>query len=134
MPFLKYTKEGTVVQRELRSPDTTIGRASECSISIKNDAEISRYHCSVQRKDKDTFVVLDTSSKNGTYLNGERLLDEEVELKDEDRIRVGHTVLTFLKEKDSSTIKALEDVAQEMEQGKGYQTILREIVKKDGRR
>lgn len=50
-----------------------IGRGDDCHMRPKSEA-ISRNHCAILINDLDDEVVLrDLNSRNGTYLNGERL-------------------------------------------------------------
>ena len=53
-------------------PKFFIGRAEDCHLRPQSDA-VSRHHCAVLVE--DGFVsVRDFGSKNGTFVNGERLL------------------------------------------------------------
>ncbi|MGI6415879.1 MAG: FHA domain-containing protein [Thermoguttaceae bacterium] len=63
-----------------------IGRADDCHLRPRSDV-ISRYHCTILVK--DSFVIVrDSSSKNGTFVNGRQVMGEQV-LKHGDRLRVG---------------------------------------------
>ena len=133
MPFITYKSLGQTITVPLTGTDTSIGRGHDAVIRIQNDTEISRIHCSVQKRD-DEFVLLDAASRNGTFLNGDRLTTEEAPLADHDSIRAGHTTFTFLLAKPRPPEEeALEDLAREMEEGKGFTTILKEIVDQSGR-
>lgn len=50
--------------------DLTIGRGEDCDISLK-DPYVSLYHC-VLRVERETVVLSDQGSTNGTYVNGRR--------------------------------------------------------------
>jgi hypothetical protein len=66
--------------------DTTIlGRDEECDISVP-DRQISRQHIRIHREGKRYFVS-DLESRNGTWVNGERL-EGTRELFDNDEIQV----------------------------------------------
>src|SRR5690606_34827618 len=58
----------------------------ECNLRAGSDA-ISRHHCLILRT-ADGYTVRDLGSRNGTYVNGERIT-EETELKQNDTLRVG---------------------------------------------
>src|SRR5437868_4282202 len=80
---------------------TRIGRADPVSVwlpdvDLSNDTGVSRRHLEIRRVGGG-FEIVDLHSKNGTFLNGERLLPEEAhELQPGDRVRLGNeTVLTF---------------------------------------
>ncbi|MFO7822250.1 MAG: FHA domain-containing protein [Lentisphaeria bacterium] len=128
MPFLSYRKDNKFIEHKLDSDDTTVGRAHECTISIQNDTEISRFHCSVHRHVDGTYWVIDTASKNGTFLNGKRILNEEVQLKPGDIVRVGGTNLKFTKVSAYDTGAAFQEAEEDLEQGKGLNQALQEIV------
>jgi len=70
-----------------------IGRDDRLVTLVINDAFISRTHAAIIQED-DEFYVQDLNSKNGTFLNGERLPAGQRSaepLKHGDRIRF-HTV------------------------------------------
>ncbi|MHC4249646.1 MAG: FHA domain-containing protein [Planctomycetota bacterium] len=75
-----------------RDAPTTIGRAEENTIVLA-DSTVSRTHAVVEWKDGG-FVVRDAGSRNGILLNGERV--EEAALRNDDQIRIGERVFTFL--------------------------------------
>lgn len=66
--------------------ETRIGRASDCEVIIDN-AECSRHHAKI-RKAGDGYYVSDLGSRNGTMLNGARIVGEQ-EMTFGDRLRVG---------------------------------------------
>ncbi len=70
---------------------TVIGRASECDIRIE-DSGVSRKHAEIRYSDGRVGVV-DLGSTNGLTVNGKPA--ERVELKDGDRIDIGHSTLIF---------------------------------------
>lgn len=60
------------------------------------DGRMSRAHAIVERSDRAGWQVRDCGSRNGTYLNGERVsLDRPVALSDGDVIRTGKTLSMF---------------------------------------
>jgi pSer/pThr/pTyr-binding forkhead associated (FHA) protein len=79
---------GKNVGQELAVPGPKffIGRAEDCQLRPRSDL-ISRHHCVLLIE--DSFVaVRDFGSKNGTLINGERIVGER-ELKQGDRLTVG---------------------------------------------
>jgi len=64
----------------------TIGRGAESDFRI-NDEGVSRIHLRITRSATGQIRVLDTDSRNGTYLNGE--LVHDAELHDGDKIYIG---------------------------------------------
>jgi sigma-B regulation protein RsbU (phosphoserine phosphatase) len=76
----------------LQGPTVSIGRASDCSIPIK-DRYLSRKHAEIVASGR-TWILKDLGSANGTYLNGNRV-ERDVPLKPGDRIRLGDTEILF---------------------------------------
>jgi pSer/pThr/pTyr-binding forkhead associated (FHA) protein len=102
----------------------TIGRSQEADISVADD-RVSRLHCGI-RYIEGEYTVKDLGSRNGTYLNGKQV--DVGKLRPGDRIRVGSTILKIEKELAKGQQTVLREVEEEMSHGKGYSTILREIV------
>ncbi len=69
---------------DLEEGDTTIGRHPECTIVVDAGA-VSRYHAKVVGTG-NRFLVEDSGSRNGTFLNGQLLTGPE-QLREGDRIR-----------------------------------------------
>lgn len=72
---------------------TTIGRSNNNKIIIK-DPYISKNHLKIV-EDEGMFFLEDLNSANGTYLNGERILDV-VRLKNGDRIKIGQVEFLYV--------------------------------------
>jgi hypothetical protein len=89
VPFLT---DPTGREHPLTGDIITIGRAVESNIVITSK-RVSREHARVQREGW-RVILEDLGSTNGTFLNDERILDP-VELRDEDRIKIGDVVFTF---------------------------------------
>jgi serine phosphatase RsbU (regulator of sigma subunit)/pSer/pThr/pTyr-binding forkhead associated (FHA) protein len=79
-------------RQPLQGPAVSIGRASDCSIPIK-DRYLSRKHAEIIALD-GAWVLKDLGSANGTYLNGSRVEHDQL-LKTGDRIRLGDTEIVF---------------------------------------
>lgn len=84
----------------------SIGRASECTIPIK-DRYLSRKHAEIVPAE-GLWVLKDCGSANGTYLNGSRIEKDHV-LKSGDRIRLGDTELLFRTEYVTDRTLSLAD-------------------------
>jgi pSer/pThr/pTyr-binding forkhead associated (FHA) protein len=122
---LQYTKkDGTQMEFELSERPITIGRSPEADVVIL-DEKASRIHCGIRLWDGE-FYVKDLKSRNGTYVNDQRV--DVAKLKSGDRIRVGNILFSFDQDPNKSAGVALQEVEEEMAQGKGYSTILQEIV------
>lgn len=69
----------------------SIGRADSCTIVLK-DAKTSRQHAQIQQHGEE-FIIVDLSSSNGTFVNGQRI-DEHV-LQNNDEVQIGDYILQF---------------------------------------
>jgi len=75
--------------------NVVIGRNRECDIPIQ-DLSISKRHLSIRLEGLKVFAE-DQDSTNGTTVNDKSIKGEdEVELKDNSRIKIGNIVLKFL--------------------------------------
>jgi len=74
------------------SAAVTIGRSDENSVRL-DDRFISSRHALICLRDGRRLLV-DRGSTNGTFVNGERV-DDEIELRDGDRIALGNTVFEY---------------------------------------
>lgn len=72
-------------------PSTTLGRNRDCDI-VLDDVTVSRHHATL-RRDDDGFVISDTGSLNGIYVNHQPT--ERGELADGDEVWIGKFRLTF---------------------------------------
>jgi serine phosphatase RsbU (regulator of sigma subunit)/pSer/pThr/pTyr-binding forkhead associated (FHA) protein len=79
-------------RHQLQGGSVSIGRASDCSIPIK-DRYLSRKHAEIVQA-QGKWVLKDCGSANGTYLNGVRV-ERDHPLRGGDRIRLGDTELVF---------------------------------------
>lgn len=124
---LRYiNKLGIPKDIELTGEPLSIGRSREADIPLLDD-KVSRIHCGVRLSDGE-FYLKDLKARNGTFVNGQRV-DDTVKLKPGDRIQVGSTIFvleTASNEEDAA--KGIASVGSDMDDGKGYSTILKEIV------
>jgi len=70
----------------LDQDQTTIGRSSECDIVLPK-RQVSRYHAQIERDDGG-YLLRDLGSKNGTYVNGQKVYGEPYRLRDGDEIQI----------------------------------------------
>jgi diguanylate cyclase (GGDEF)-like protein len=66
-----------------------IGRGKECTIRV-DDPGISRNHARIVRQGPGSYLVEDLDSRNGTFVNGQRMARQE--LSEGDRVGLGHAV------------------------------------------
>jgi len=122
---LHYSKQdGAAKDFEIGERSITIGRSPDADI-ILLDEKVSRVHCGIRLWDGE-FYIKDLKSKNGTFVNGRRV--EVNKLKSSDVIKIGSYTFTFEQPAGSGTETALREISDEMDLGKGYSTLLKEIV------
>jgi pSer/pThr/pTyr-binding forkhead associated (FHA) protein len=79
----------------------TVGRRPEADIALTWDSEVSRLHAQLEPIGADWTVVDDGLSRNGTYVNGERVSGRR-RLRDGDRLVFGETRVLFRAPADAS--------------------------------
>jgi pSer/pThr/pTyr-binding forkhead associated (FHA) protein len=97
-PYLLF-RNGAGEQRVLAFGDEqtqlTIGRASGCDVCLEWDAGVSRAHARLERLGRDDWMLADDGlSRNGSIVNGERLLHRR-RLNDGDVLRFGSTHIVY---------------------------------------
>jgi hypothetical protein len=96
-PYLMYRTEDARLQI-LSLPGSwdqiNIGRSSAAEVSLHWDGEVSRVHAKLERLGEDWALVDDGLSRNGSFVNGERVAGRR-RLSDGDRLRLGRTSLSF---------------------------------------
>jgi pSer/pThr/pTyr-binding forkhead associated (FHA) protein len=96
-PFLIY-RDGAGAQRIFKLSDeverVTVGRGSSTDIWLEWDTEVSRLHAELGRIGADWTVYDDGLSRNGTHLNGERVVGRR-RLRDRDVLRFGQTPAVY---------------------------------------
>lgn len=76
------------------SGEVSVGRGEDNDVVLA-DERASRHHARISQADGG-FEVADLGSRHGTYVNGERLVDESRPLEPGDAIGIGDQVLRFL--------------------------------------
>jgi len=71
----------------------TLGKAASNDVSVETDATVSRLHAVLERYAAG-WAVRDLGSRNGTFINGERIWGER-SLRHGDELRIGKTRLLF---------------------------------------
>jgi hypothetical protein len=97
VPFLAFRDQ----QESLRlyaladgADSHTLGRRAEMDLSLSWDSEVSGVHAELQCLGGEWTIVDDNLSRNGTYVNGERVSGRRL-LRAGDRIRVGRTLIAY---------------------------------------
>ena len=97
VPYLLYRDGGGNQRIRLLEESTervTVGRDSASDIALTWDFQVSRAHTQVERMGAEWAIIDDGLSRNGTFVNGERLRGRR-RLSSGDVVRCGDTVLAF---------------------------------------
>lgn len=97
-----YTKEPTLLGKRfvLDGHTVRVGRGADNQIVLEGDS-VSRRHCHFERRGPGWFAI-DDGSTNGTYVN-EHQIPSEIELRNNDRIKVGPTIFKYLSGADAES-------------------------------
>ena len=93
-PFLLYRDGGGAQVIVFLEGPITVGRRAERDVALPWDTEVSRLHAQLEPVGSDWIVVDDGLSRNGTYVNGERINGRK-RLSDGDRLVFGETAVVF---------------------------------------
>ena len=88
---------------ELVPGQFSIGRDSANDLSLSDDMQASRCHALLQFR-SGQWILEDSASLNGTFINGRRVGSHP--LRAGDQVRIGETVFSFLTEDPFSTVTA----------------------------
>lgn len=83
-----------LIDLDRQADQLSIGRDASSSIPLTWDREVSRLHARLSRVGDAWVVEDDGLSRNGSYLNGERLTGS-ARLKDRDMLRVGNVTVSY---------------------------------------
>jgi ABC-type multidrug transport system ATPase subunit len=77
--------------QRLRLPVKTmrIGRASDNDLTLSGDQDASRHHAELRKSPSGSYEIVDLSSHNGTFLNGQRV--SRAMLTEQDIVSIGHS-------------------------------------------
>jgi hypothetical protein len=84
----------------------TIGKDPSNDLTIDSDATVSRLHAVLERFSSG-WVLRDVGSRNGTFVNGERVFGERV-LRPGDEVRIGQTRLVYRADASQPQVTATE--------------------------
>jgi len=84
---------------QLPPKELILGRDKECALSF-DDPDVSRRHASIDYQDGQYFIA-DLGSTNGTIVNNQKI--ENAALRSGDLVRIGKTILKFLRGSDVET-------------------------------
>jgi hypothetical protein len=96
-PFLLYLDDKGKQRLFALESDLTqasVGRRESADLPLGWDDQVSRLHAKFERVEQDWTVIDDGLSRNGTFVNGERLTGRR-RLTDGDTVRFGSTTVAF---------------------------------------
>jgi pSer/pThr/pTyr-binding forkhead associated (FHA) protein len=97
LPFVLYRSPGgseRLVTLRDEQDRVLVGRGEGCEIRLELDPEVSRIHAELQRAGSSWLVSDDGLSRNGTFVNGDRLVGRR-RLRHGDVIRCGSALIAF---------------------------------------
>jgi pSer/pThr/pTyr-binding forkhead associated (FHA) protein len=94
-PFLLF-RDGQDHQQLyfLDAGQVSVGRRDTSDLVLDWDEQVSRLHAQFERVDADWTIIDDGLSRNGTFVNGERINGRR-RLEDGDSVRFGGTTMIF---------------------------------------
>jgi predicted component of type VI protein secretion system len=109
-PFLVLRRGGVQVIHVLPPEGrVTLGREVACDLAFVDDHEVSRLHAELERVGGHWVLADHGLSRNGTFLNGERLQGERA-LHDGDTVRIGASQFVY-RAPDESPARPTEPAA-----------------------
>jgi hypothetical protein len=107
-PFLLY-RDGHDRQQllffTLEATQASVGRRAPADLLLDWDEQVSRLHARFERAGDDWELIDDGVSRNGTFVNEERLSGRR-RLKDGDALRFGATTVTFRSPQSAQPVPA----------------------------
>jgi len=100
LKILHGSNSGKLIK--IPAPKCVIGRGDDCHLRPQSDA-VSRQHCAIITTENEV-TVRDLNSRNGTFVNGERIGEEAV-LLTSDVLRVGPLEFELQIEQSASKVK-----------------------------
>lgn len=97
MPFLVYrdaAERQVLLELEAGRDRYTVGRRADSDLAIAWDGEVSRLHAQLERVGQEWTLVDDGLSRNGSFVNGERVNGRQ-RLQDGDRLCFGSTLVLY---------------------------------------
>jgi hypothetical protein len=100
---LRFTTKGIDSDILLDQPITSIGRGTGNQIDV-GDLLASRRHARIILDDDGEYWIEDNQSANHTFVNGTTITRQK--LSRDDKIKVGETILTFVRDRGGPTPRA----------------------------
>jgi pSer/pThr/pTyr-binding forkhead associated (FHA) protein len=98
----------------IRQPEVEIGKAPHNHI-VLTEPTVSGTHAIILAR-SEGYSIIDLGSRNGTFVNGERLGDEARTLKHGDKIKLGQVLLTYRNPAEASEHRTAQLPAERLEE------------------
>lgn len=108
--LVMFKADGQRREFPMRKSTIVVGRKNTCDLRIPLSS-VSRQHFRVDLDDDDKLMLRDLGSSNGTFYNGERVL--EAELGAGDQIRVGPVTFIVIVDGEPADIEPVKTVLPE---------------------
>ncbi len=83
------SRDGKIPDADLGDFPCILGSKADCVDIFLNDRSVSRMHAQIDEAAGKLYIY-DLNSKNGTFINGQKLVSGEKEIKQGDEIRLGN--------------------------------------------
>lgn len=94
-PYLQVERDGNAEKISIHEQSFVIGRSPSNVQYVESSAGVSRFHLEIVKQD-GAIAAKDLGSKNGSLLNGRRMIPYKTyPLKEEDQLIIGTTLFTF---------------------------------------
>lgn len=110
--LIRFQSSGERQDYQLNQNELAIGKAPHNQI-VLDDPTVSASHAIISHT-PDGYSILDLASRNGTWLNGERLNNRSRILQHGDRIQLGETILTFRLTDRSEAVQPADTPSEEL--------------------
>ena len=83
------SRDNSIPDAKLEFFPCVLGSRQDCVDILLNDRSVSRMHAQIDEAQGKLFLY-DLNSTNGTFVNGQRIIAEEREIKEGDEIQIGN--------------------------------------------
>lgn len=118
------------VRFELDADALLVGRDPSNPVQL-HDTEVSRRHAELRREGR-AYLLVDLSSSNGTFINGERI--DRRTLSSGDQVQIGSTLLLYTGATDDSTVSLTRTISFDSPPTSDSSRIVRSMTQEEGSR
>ncbi len=116
---------------ELNATSIRVGRDASSAIQI-HDTQVSRHHAEIRHVGND-YVISDLNSSNGTFVNGQRIHQQQ--LASGDQLQIGNTLMLYTgpAEESQEDLSSIISIGSPADRGDGSR-IVRSVTQQEGSR